>query len=326
MPTVETATGPIDTAELGFTLSHEHVSIGFSGSHAIPEFLDRDATLERAVRDLTEAKGGGVDTIVDVAPYDQARDVRLQAEVSGKSGVNIIVSTGTWLDVPHLFEMVPIDRIADFYAREISEGIEGTGIRAGIIKCASDKGGVTPGQERVLRAAARASMRTNTPIMTHTWAPEHIGEQQAAVFEDEGVDPDRVCIGHSNDTTDLGYLTGLLRRGYWLGMDRHKEAGLMGSSWQERTVVLKQLIDAGWGHRMLIAHDWDSTIGLSSPEDRAARDAQNPDRWLFITRKVLPRLRSLGASDDDIRKLTVDNPRRYFEGKNSSVRPEPVEG
>ena len=318
MPTVETARGPIDTADLGFTLSHEHVCIGFSGSAAIPEFLDRDATLERAVRDLTDAKRGGVDTVVDVAPYDQARDVRLQAEASARSGVNIVVSTGTWLDVPHLFEYVPIDRIADFYAREITVGIDETGIKAGIIKCASDRGGVTPVQERVLRAAARASMRTNAPIMTHTWAPERIGEQQADVFEDEGVDPYRVCIGHSNDTTDLGYLTGLLRRGFWLGMDRHKESGLMGPTWRERTVVLKQLIDAGWGHRIMIAHDWDSTVGLFSPEARMAHDAQNPERWLFITRKVLPMMRSLGASDADIRKLTVENPRRYFEGGSSN--------
>ena len=82
----------------------------------------------------------------------------------------------------------------------------------------------------------------------------------------------------------------------------------------ERTVVLKQLFDAGWGHRIVIAHDWDSTVGLFSPEARMAHDAQNPDRWLFITRKVLPTLRSLGASEADIRKLTVENPRRYFEG------------
>ena len=316
MPTVETALGPVDTADLGFTLSHEHVCIGFSGSSAIPEFLDRDATLERAVGDLTDAKRGGVDTIVDVAPYDQARDVRIQAEASRRSGVNIVVSTGTWLDVPHLFEIVPIDRIADFYAREITEGIDGTGIKAGIIKCATDRGGVTSGQERVLRAAARASMRTSAPIMTHTWAPERIGEQQADVFEDEGIDPDRVCIGHSNDTTDLGYLIGLLRRGYWLGMDRHKESGLMGATWQERAVVLKQLIDAGWGHRIMIAHDWDSTIGLFSPEGREAHDAENPDRWLFITRRVLPLLRSLGASEDDIRKLTVENPTAVFRGRS----------
>ena len=314
MPTVETARGPVDTASLGFTLSHEHVCIGFSGSSAIPEFLDREATLERAVRDLTDAKRGGVDTIVDVAPYDQARDVRIQAEASRRSGVNVVVSTGTWLDVPHLFDNVPIDRIADFYSREITEGIEDTGIKAGIIKCATDRGGVTPGQERVLRAAARASMRTNAPIMTHTWAPERIGEQQADVFEDEDIDPDRVCIGHSNDTTDLGYLIGLLRRGFWLGMDRHKESGLMGPTWRERAVVLKQLFDAGWGHRIMIAHDWDSSEGLFSPEDRAALDAQNPDRWLFIIRRVLPLMRSLGASEDDIRKLTVENPRRYFEG------------
>ena len=127
--------------------------------------------------------------------------------------MNVVVSTGTWLDVPHLFEIVPIDRIADFYTREITEGVDDTGIKAGIIKCATDRGGVTTGQERVLRAAARASIRTDTPIMTHTWAPERIGEQQADVFEEEGIDPDRVCIGHSNDTTDLGYLIGLLRRG-----------------------------------------------------------------------------------------------------------------
>ena len=88
----------------------------------------------------------------------------------------------------------------------------------------------------------------------------------------------------------------------------------MGPTWKERAVVLKQLIDAKWGHRIVIAHDWDSSVGLFSPEGRAAVDAQNPDRWLFITRKVLPMLRSLGASEDDIRKLTVENPRRYFEG------------
>lgn len=315
MPMVETVRGPIDTADLGFTLSHEHICIGFSGSAAMPEFLDREATLDRAVHDLAEAKRGGVHTIVDVAPYDQARDVLLQAEASAKSGVNIIASTGTWLDVPHLFEYVPIDRIADFYVREITEGIDRSGIKAGIIKCASDRGGVTPAQERVLRAAARASMSTNAPIMTHTWAPERIGEQQAKVFEDEDIDPGRVCIGHSNDTTDLGYLTGLLRRGFWLGMDRHASSGLMGPTWEERTVVLKQLIDAGWGHRIMMAHDWDSTVGLFSPGARAARDGQNPDRWLFITRKVLPLLRSMGASEADIRKLTVENPRRYFEGR-----------
>jgi phosphotriesterase-related protein len=314
MSTIETALGTINTTDLGFTLSHEHVSIGLAGSPHLTEFFDREGTADRVERDLTEAKRGGVDTIVDVAPYP-ARDVSLQAEVSRKSGVNVIVSTGSWLDVPLAFNNVSTDRIADFYAREITEGVDGTGIRAAIIKCASDRGGVKPNEEKVLRAAARASLRTGAPIMTHTWAPERIGEQQVAVFEDEGVDLDRVCIGHSNDTTDLGYLTGLLKRGVWLGMDRHGAVGQMGPTWEERAVVLKQLFDAGWAHRILIGHDWDSTIGLLSPEARAALDEANPDKWLFITRNVLPRLISLGASEDDISKLTVGNPRRYFEGR-----------
>jgi phosphotriesterase-related protein len=315
MPTIETALGPIDTADLGFTLSHEHVCIGFTGSAYMPEFLDREATTKRVVGALTAAKEGGVDTVVDVAPYDQARDVRLQAEVSRWSGVNVIVSTGTWLDVPHMFSIAPIDRIADFYVREITEGIDETGIKAGIIKCASNRGGVKPNEERVLRAAARASTRTDTPIMTHTWAPERIGEQQVAVFEDEGVDMNRVCIGHSNDTTDLSYLIGLLERGVWLGMDRHGAAGLMGPTWEERAGVLKQLIDARWGHRIMLAHDWDNSVGLFSPEARTARDEGNPDGWLFITRNLLPRLKSLGATEDNIHNFTVDNPRRYFEGR-----------
>ena len=228
------------------------------------------------------------------------------------------MSTGTWLDVPHLFEYVPIDRIADFYAREITEGIDGTGIKGRPSSSApATRAAVTPGQERVLRAAARASMRTSAPIMTHTWAPERIGEQQADVFEYEGVDPDRVCIGHSNDTTDLGYLIGLLRRGFWLGMDRHKESGLMGPTWQERV----RRAQAAVRRRMGTPHHDRPRLGLDgrtllSGDQNGARRSE--PRSLAVHR-------AQGAPDaevtrhergSDIRKLTVDNPRRYFEGRS----------
>ena len=313
MTEIQTALGPIESSDMGFTLSHEHVTIGFANSTHYPEFNDREATFKRAVRYLSEAKAGGVDTILDVAPHDQARDVRLQADVSQASGVNIVVSSGTWLDVPYLFEYVPIDRIADFYVREITEGIDGTNIRAGILKCASDTGGVTSNQERVLRAAARASMRTNAPIMTHTYAPERVGDQQVAILNDEGIDMSRICIGHSNDSTDLKYLEGLLESGVWLGMDRNLKHGQT-PDWQVRTQIVKTLIDRGWGNRILMAHDYDVAIGLFTPEARAQRDADNPDAWLFISRHVLPYLKELGATDADIKTLMIDNPRRYIEG------------
>ena len=123
--------------------------------------------------------------------------------------------------------------IAPLYIREIEEGIEGTDIKAAIIKVANDVGGVTPEGEIILRAAARAQKATGVPISTHTWAPERVGEQQVAIFEDEGVDLNKVYVGHSNDTDDTDYLIGLLEKGVWIGLDRYPgrpgSAGLGGT-------------------------------------------------------------------------------------------------
>src|SRR5205823_6639443 len=113
------------------------------------------------------------------------------------------------------------DEIAAVFAREIEQGIEGTGIRAGIIKVANDAEGVTREGEIILRAAARAAAQTGARISTHSYAPGRVGEQQVAIFEDEGFDLNRVYIGHSNDTTDVDYLLGLVRKGVWLGLDRY---------------------------------------------------------------------------------------------------------
>jgi len=315
MTNINTVLGPIESSKLGFTLSHEHICNGFGGSpFTFPEFLDREATFKRAAIDLSEAKSEGLHTIMDVAPHDQGRDIKLQQEVSKRSGVNIITCTGTWLDVPRFFDGLHPNKIADLYIREIEEGIEGTEVKASIIKVASDKGGVKPKEELVLRAAARASKSTGIPIMTHTWAPDRIGEEQVRILKEENLDMGLVCIGHSNDTTDIKYLTGLLDQGVWLGMDRHPGGGLGTPLWEERTKIIKSLIELGWGHRIMLAHDWDSSIGLHSSEFRAQREAYNPDNYLFITRKVLPYLKNLGATETDIKKLTVHNPQKYLEG------------
>jgi len=315
MSRINTVLGPVESSELGFTLSHEHISNGFGGSpFTFPEFLDINATLDRAVSDLSEAKNEGLQTIMDVAPHDQGRNVKLQREVSEKSGVNIITCTGTWLDVPSFFEGLNPNKIADMYVREIEEGIEETDIKAGIIKVASDKGGVKPREELVLRAAARASKQTGIPIMTHTWALDRVGEEQVNIFMEEDLDMNLVCIGHSNDTTDLSYLTGLLEKGVWLGMDRYPGGGPDIPYWQERSRVVKSLIDQGWGDRIMLAHDWDSSMGLHSAKARESRDKYNPDNYLFITRHVLPYLKEIGATDNDIDQLTVINPRKYLEG------------
>ena len=316
MPTVNTVLGPIEPAGLGFTLSHEHLGTNAAGlRHTYPDFIDRSGIIEQAVAELKEAYDQGLRTIVDVSTIDLGRDIAMMEEVSRKSGVNIVAATGNHLAVPRPFGDVSPDVIAPLYIKEIEEGIEGTGIKAGIIKVASDRGGVTPPQEVVLRAAARAHNRTGTPISTHTWSPDRVGDQQVRILEEEGVDLSRVYIGHSNDDFDMDYLLGLLDKGVWLGLDRYPGGRVPGTpNWEQRTEIVKKLIDAGHRDRIMLSHDYSVPKARHGAEVQEERRRANPDGYSFIARKVLPRLKELGASDDDIHQIMVENPRRFFEG------------
>ncbi|MCH8282261.1 MAG: phosphotriesterase-related protein [Chloroflexi bacterium] len=316
MPTVNTVLGPIEPADLGFTLSHEHLGTNAAGlRHTYPDFVDRSGIIEQAVAELKVAYDEGLRTIVDVSTIDLGRDVAMMEEVSRKSGVNIVAATGNHLAVPRPFGDVSPDVIAPLYVKEIEEGIEGTGIKAGIIKVASDRGGVTQPQEVVLRAAARAHNRTGTPISTHTWSPDRVGDQQVRILEEEGVDLNRVYIGHSNDDFDMDYLLGLLDKGVWLGLDRYPGGRVPGTpNWEQRTEIAKKLIDAGHRDRIMLSHDYSVPKARHGAEVQEERRRANPDGYSFIARKVLPRLKELGASDDDIHQIMVENPRRFFEG------------
>ena len=177
MAKINSVLGPLDTADLGFTLSHEHIIVTSAGiPQVFPEWIDREGTIARAVAGLKEGYGEGLRSMIDLTTIDLGRDVRMIEQVSRESGINIICATGTWRDIPRAFWDATPDMIAPLYIREIEEGIEGTGIKAGIIKVANDVGGVTPEGEIVLRAAARAQKATGVPISTHTWAPERVGE------------------------------------------------------------------------------------------------------------------------------------------------------
>ena len=316
MPPVNTVLGPVDPADLGFTLSHEHVLLSAAGvSHTYPGFIDHQQVTDDGAAELKGAYDEGVRTIIDVTTFDLGRDIQLLAEVSRRSGVHIVACTGNHLAVPRGFAVAPPDMVAPFFIREIEEGIEDTGIKAGIIKVASDRGGITEAQEVILRAAARACNRTGTRISTHTWSPDRVGDQQVRILEDEGVDLNLVYVGHSNDDTDLDYLLGLLRKGVWLGLDRYP-GGRTGDTpnWEVRTEVLKKLLDAGFAHKIMLSHDHSIPSTNVTEEQAEERRRFNPDGYLFITRKVLPRLKELGGSDADIQAMMVDNPRRFFGG------------
>src|SRR3712207_6824662 len=129
---VETVLGPIDTAQLGFTLMHEHIvlqTIGLRDNW--PETFDRPSVVRRSVDKLKEARAAGVDTLVDLTTMDNGRDVPLIEEIVKQAGIQVIVCTGLWRNVPRFFEQRSPDLLAELYVRDITEGVQGTGIKAG---------------------------------------------------------------------------------------------------------------------------------------------------------------------------------------------------
>jgi phosphotriesterase-related protein len=310
MPTVETVLGPIDDGALGFTLSHEHVLVAMGeDNHHYPWLFDWERTRANTVRELSEAKAGGVDTIIDLTTPDLGRDVAFVRDVARDSGVNIVAATGIWRDVPRSFWERGIDRIADIFVREIETGIGDSSIKAGVIKVANDAEGVTPQAERVLRGAARALKRTGCPISTHQWAPAKVGARQVEIFLDEGAPMDGICIGHSADTTDVAYLESLLRTGVYLSMDRYP--GAEGRpDWRERNATVKALIDRGWSHRLMLGHDY--APAPISARHRGDAVPSGPTRYLFLSTVALPALRDAGVDSATIDLMMREVPRRFL--------------
>jgi phosphotriesterase-related protein len=312
MTQINSVLGPIDTKKLGFTLMHEHLMVGFHGILTeYPEFIANDV-IGKIVKRLREAKEGGVDTVVDMTTNDLGRDINMIAEASRRSGVNIIACSGWWRDVPRFMTGVTPNQMAKAFVREIEEGIAGTKIKAGVLKSASDSEGVTPPQEIVLRAVARAHKITGVPIAIHSYHPGQIAKQQLQILKEEGVDLRQVKVDHANDTTDVEYLLGMLEQGCFLGLDRYP--GRMVSS-MARTKTMKALIDAGYANHLCPSHDCSLAYVVPEGETLEHMEIGNPHRYLYIKKVVFPWLKEMGVSESVISRLCIDGPQNFFEGK-----------
>jgi phosphotriesterase-related protein len=199
--------------------------------------------------------------------------------------------------------------MVEVFLREIREGIGQTGVRAGILKCASDRPGITAGVERVLRAVAQAHRATGVPITTHTpTPPEPWGLEQQRIFREEGVDLSRVVIGHSGGTVNTDYHLQLIDNGSYLGFDHF---GLPGITLEERVDAVARLCARGYAERIVLSHD---AMCFVDWFPRAMSDTPGDWRWTYISDEVLPVMRARGISDAAIDTMLVDNPRRILEG------------
>jgi phosphotriesterase-related protein len=319
MTQVNTVRGPIDGAALGSTLMHEHIFVLSPEIEKTGEEWDEEAEQAGAVAKLTELKRQGIDTLVDLTVIGLGRYIpRIQAIAELVPDINIVVATGvyTYNEVPMFFHfqgpgtvLGGAEPMTEMFIREIREGIADTGVRAGILKCATDSPGVTPGVARVLRSVAQAHRATGVPITTHTpRPPEPWGLHQQRIFKEEGVDLSRVVIGHSGGTTNTDYHLELIENGSFLGFDHF---GMSGITLEERIDSIARLCDRGYAERIVLSHD---AMCFVDWFPRSMKEALRDWRWTYISTDVLPVMRERGMREADIERMLVKNPRTILEG------------
>ncbi|MDA8279768.1 MAG: phosphotriesterase-related protein [Actinomycetota bacterium] len=327
MPFVQTVRGPVDTADLGRTYMHEHIFVltpDVQQNHP-DEWGDEDDRVADAVAKLSALAAGGTRTIVDPTVIGLGRYIpRVQRIAEQVPQLNIVVATGcyTYDSVPFFFHYrgpalnealgadVP-DPMVDMFVGDIETGIAGTGVRAGMLKCAIDHQGLTPGVERVMRAVAAAHRATGTPITVHTHPGSRTGlEVQRILCQEEGVAPGRVVLGHSGDTADADHLSELAEAGFVLGMDRF---GInLGTSFEARCDIVVELCRRGFSERMVLSHDAACYIDWIDPN---VLPFMAQWHYLHIEQDVLPYLREHGVTEEQITSMLVDTPRRFFEAR-----------
>jgi len=322
MAEIQTVRGPIDSSQLGRVLIHEHIFVfDFEYVENYRPDWDEDREVAKAAARLQALKQAGIDTIIDLTVLGLGRQVKRIAKVAEKTDLQIIVATGayTFDEAPTAFGYwgpgrtvdAPREPMIDLFVGDATEGIAGTGIRAGELKCAIDMPGLTEGVERVLRSIARTHIITGLPITVHTAPANRSGLIVQQVLEEEGVDLRDVIIGHCGDSTDLDYLMELADKGSILGMDRF---GIeMACPTGDRIRTIAEMVKRGYADRMGLSHDcacWSHYF--PSPEHQ--REHFPTHDYMHISSNVIPALREAGVSERELDMMFIDNPRRHFEG------------
>jgi phosphotriesterase-related protein len=313
VPHVQTVRGPVAPETIGFTLPHEHTAIALwhiEGRWDYWELTPDEPIIEA---ELGRYKAAGGSCLVDLTLPGVGRDPARLATLSTRTGLHIVMGCGWYRGAYYppevLIDRRSVDDLADELVREATDGVgeagEGTRVRPGIIgEIGTDKPWLSPAEERVHRAAARAARRTGLAITTHAVLSD-VGLAQLKVFEEEGVDPARVVIGHADSYPSLDHYLEIVRRGAnvefdFLGMtftpmERKGEGRIAG--------FVLELLSRGHGDRVLLSQDVCHTSQLS---------AYDGNGYTHLHESFLPRLRAGGASQADIDQLTIANPVRIL--------------
>ena len=308
-PAVETVLGRIDPAELGWTLPHEHTAIALWHIANRWDYWELRRDEPVIVEELGKFAAAGGSSVVDLTLPGVGRDPEWLARISRATGLNVVMGGGWYRDayypVETLIDRRPVDDLADELVREATVGVGETGIRIGIIgEIGTDKPWLSAREERVHRAAARAARRTGLSITTHA-VQSTVGLDQLTVFEEEGADLSRVVVGHADSNPSPAYHEAIVERGAtvefdFLGMsftplERHGEGRIVES--------ICDLLARGRVGQILLSQD-------VCHDSQLTRYGGNG--YVHLAETFLPQLRAAGVGEEEIRTMTVDNPRRLL--------------
>ncbi|HEY2733581.1 MAG TPA: hypothetical protein VGI70_06330 [Polyangiales bacterium] len=324
MEWINTVTGRVRPDDLGMTLVHEHLLIGFPGwfmDGLAPRFKRQDA-MSRGVDRMQELIDRGVRTFLDPCPIDLGRDVEFMAEVAQKSGMKIVCATGAYKEnegITYTFGALPVEEIEAIYVKELTEGIGESGIRAGLVKVATGAHRVTDYERKLLTAGGRAAARVGCPVLTHTDEAE-LGLEQIAILTEQGVPAHRILVGHSDGRDDHAYHRSLADKGAYVGFDRFGIEPIIAD--EKRIASVVKMIEAGYVRSVCISHDATCAAWLGRPvfggqhvllpEHVSAIMPNSEPTHIF--KHILPALKERGITDAQIETMLVENPKRYFTG------------
>jgi len=306
---VQTVLGRIDPAELGFTLPHEHTRCVLWQIPSRWDYWELTGEDDLILPELARFRGLGGTCLADVTLQSIGRDPARLRRLAEASGLHVVMGCGWYREAYYpaeaLIDRRSIGSLADEIVREFEEGAEGTGVRPGIIgEIGTDKPWVSAQEERVFRAVARASRATGMAVMTHA-VMSAVGLAQLEVLEDAGADPGRVVVGHADSFPELGHWLRIVERGASL------ECDFLGMSFtpQERMgearllPLLLEMLSRGHGDRIFLSQDVCHNQQLHHYEGHG---------YTYLQETFLPRLRAAGVGEADIRRMTVENPRRIL--------------
>lgn len=304
---IQTVRGAIEVDSLGLILPHEHLFTDLRGPH-VPGYAEGDpARVVQVVEPyLAEAYAAGVTALVECSTLGVGRNLPVLQRIAEATPIHIVAPTGVYREayVPAAMRDLEIQELADHWTRELTEGIDGTDVRAGFIKLALSDDGPRPLEVRNLKAAARASQQTGAVIGSHTIGGRAAG-QEMDVLEEAGLDLGRFIWIHAQTEPDRSILNEAARRGAYVELDS------VGAPHQPQPELIKTvlgLIEDGWIDHILLSHD----AGWYNP----ARPEGTPDEgyrgYTALSNEFIPALLHHGVTEDQIRQITVHNPARAF--------------